>query len=61
VRLPLFSFKNIGLIYPPDSSSPQDQKQNEMEDQETAPDKQGNVNYPDGFMGGMKTHQEPCF
>jgi hypothetical protein len=39
-------FENVGFVNAFDGASAQDQKQDQMEDQETAPDQQGDMNHP---------------
>lgn len=57
----LFSLKNIGFVYPFDGAFAEDKEQDQMEDQETAPDQEGDMNDPDGFLNRVKSQQKPCF
>ena len=54
-------FKDICLMYPFDGSAAEYQKQDKVKQEEATPDQKGNVYDPDGFMGRMKSQEEPCF
>ena len=56
---PLFEY--IGFVNSFDGASAKDQKQDEMQDQEAAPDQEGDMNDPDSFVSRMKSKQKPGF
>ena len=45
------SFKYICPVHPFDGAPAEDQENDEMEEQESAPDHQGNMHHPDFFIG----------
>lgn len=50
-KVAFFLLKNVGFMYAFDGAPAQDQEEDEMQDQETASDQQGDMNDPDAFIG----------
>ncbi len=48
-------------MYPFDGTPAQDQKEDKMEEEETAPDQKGDMNDPDGFISRIKSQEKPGF
>jgi len=56
---PFCLIKDIGLVHSFDGASAQDQEQDQVEDQEAAPDQQCNMDNSDGFMSRLKSKKKP--